>query len=71
MISSKKEVLGKKDYISFLLVSSYLPLDTGLRTMIGGEFIWGGCLLKCNGGAHMVGLRRMEIDVDVYSQKPA
>ena len=26
-------------------------VDTGLRTVIGGEFDWGGRLLKSNGGA--------------------
>ena len=26
-------------------------VDTGLGTLFGGEFVWGGRLLKSNGGA--------------------
>ncbi len=50
----------------------FLPWPlSGLGTLIGGEFDWGGRLLKSNGGAQLVDLRRMEIDVDVYSHKSA
>ena len=28
--------------------------ETGDRTLLGGQFDWGGRLLKCNGGARKV-----------------
>ena len=34
-----------------LIVHYSLLIVTGLRTVFGGEFVWGGRLLKSNGGA--------------------
>ena len=50
--------------------------ETGRRTLLGGQFDWGGRLLKCNGGAQRFPQRgrksrveckgRREPDCDTY-----
>ena len=38
-------------YHPFCFVILILSSESWRKTVLGGQFNWGGCLLKCNGGA--------------------
>ena len=62
---------GKLKYHPFDSVVLTPRFISTRRTWLGGQFNWGGCLLKSNGGVHKVPSGPIEMAYRVQGQKGA